>query len=355
MVNKPLDNHYETLCLSSSATADEIRRAYRVLARRYHPDVNPGKASEEKFKAIAAAYSILGDPQQRAHYDAELQEQLRGGVTEKIREYQRRQTQGERMAARQRYYQDIERRRQAHLQAQAQRAHALHAARAAASPFAGIRRSFDTIKKSVLAAVRPLPMGGKRVITPTETSSAVEVQKISIIEVSVSMRDAIRGVKKTVEIAQPEGTRKVSVIIPAGVRTGTVLRFRDKGGSGEELVFILRVAAHPFLSIENKGLVVEVPISVGEALAGANVTLPTLDDTIVMRVPAGTQSGTEIRAKGRGIVGRDGTQGDLFYRMMIVIPDAVHAVGLREKAAEMEAYYPGSVRQNFAKSLLEME
>ncbi len=354
-MSKQLPHYYDVLCLSSSATADEIRRAYRVLARRYHPDVNPGKASEEKFKAIAEAYSILGNPELRSRYDLEFGEQLRGGVTQKIREYQKRQAQGERTAARARYYEEVERRRRT-TQGQPRPA-ARPSARVQDSPFAGIKKSFGAWKETVLNAVKlPKPRRAHE-STATSTASAehtstIEVQKISILEVSVSAVDALHGIKKSVEISQPEGMRKVSVTIPPGVRTGTVLRFRDKGGSGEELVFILRVATHPFLSIENKGLVVEVPISVGEAFSGASVTLPTLDDSIVVRIPAGSQSGSEIRVKGHGIVDRNGNKGDLFYRLMITLPDAISAIGLKEKISEIEGYYANSVRHHFPKGLL---
>ncbi len=351
MASTPFPNHYQTLCVTTSATPEEIRRAYRVLARRYHPDVNPGKSSEEKFKAIASAYAVLSDPEQRTRYDAEFQMSFRnprGGPVGAGFQGPNRAT------ARQRYQETVERARK---EAQARhRAAAQEVSRqgpgfslpkfgAALGVIRGALGSLKGGKSSPQARRSPKPEG--------TTSSGS--QKVSILEVSVTMRDAIRGVRKTVEISEPEGQRKISVAIPPGMKTGSVLRFRDKSGSGEEMVFILRVASHPFLFIENKGLVVEVPISVSEAVLGASLTLPTLDDPVVVKIPPGSQSGSEIRVRERGIATREGTRGDLFFRVMIRVPDAQNAVGFSDKVGEFEKYYASSVRNSFPKNLLEAE
>ena len=129
---------------------------------------------------------------------------------------------------------------------------------------------------------------------------------------------------------------------------------RAKSGSGEDLVIIVRVASHPSLSMQTRGLVAEVPISVNEAICGASVKLPSLDEPMVIKVPPGAQSGTEIRLKARGVQNKDGSRGDLIYRLMVKVPEAIIAVGIQDKARELEQYYESPVRQTLPKTLLEM-
>jgi DnaJ-class molecular chaperone len=179
------------------------------------------------------------------------------------------------------------------------------------------------------------------------------VVKISVVEVSINIRDAIFGVRKAIEVTEPEGVRKISVHIPPGVRTGAVLHLRSKGQSSEDLVVVVRVAAHPILNMQPKGLVAEIPISVKEAIEGANISVPTLEDPIVIKLPPGSQSGSEIRLKGRGAPLKDGSKGDLFLRLLIKVPESTAGIGLREKAEALEAYYERPVRQTLPKNLVD--
>jgi DnaJ-class molecular chaperone len=167
------------------------------------------------------------------------------------------------------------------------------------------------------------------------------------------MHDAIFGVKKALEIPEPEGQRKVSVKIPAGVRSGSVIRLRAKNMPNEDLVLIVRVAAHPFLTIQARGLVAEIPITIQEAIVGAHISVPTLDEAVSIKIPPGSQSGSELRLKNRGLTLKDGTRGDLFVRLMIRVPETADAVGLKEKASELDAYYSNNVRQGLPKHLVE--
>jgi DnaJ-class molecular chaperone len=100
-----------------------------------------------------------------------------------------------------------------------------------------------------------------------------------------------------------------------------------------------------------KGLVVEVPITVNEAIHGARIQVPGIDEPVIVTVEPGSQSGTEIRVKDRGVQHRDGLRGDLFVRLMVHIPEAVNAVGLKERSEALEAYYGTSLRKNLPKSV----
>lgn len=336
-----MENYYRTLGLHSSATPDEIRRAYRILARRYHPDVNPGGHSEERFKAIAQAYSVLSDSSKRTAYDTELERFLKGEG--------RKQT----------GYQAYERSHSSATNIHGARRESARD-RAKSRPFApgqkpqkekrkGVLESFKQQLKDTFSSAAPRP-------EPQPRSLGT---KVSIIEVSIGLQEALIGTKKSVEIVEPEGSRKVSVRIPAGVRTGNVVHLRStpKGSSPsftEELIVVIRVASHPFVSLQPKGVVIEVPVTVQEAMFGASIQVPTFDDPIVMKIPPNSQSGHEIRVRERGLTQKDGVRGDLFYRLLIKIPESNIAVSIQENVAKLEQYYESSVRALVPTSLSEI-
>lgn len=340
-------DHYRALGLNTSATAQEVRRAYRILARRYHPDLNPGNASEDKFKKIAAAYAVLSDGEARKQYDAERASSgLDSETVERIRKLRANKI---RESAQERF----EKARQQQFGEPPPEPHrAAQPKNELKPPPEGKRESFgDALKawsKKIFAPVRESTEDASR----SGTTETRRLQKISVIEVSVTVQDAIMGIKRTVEIDEPTGARKISVSIPPGVRTGTVIRMKARNNPGEELVMIVRVAAHPYLSIHTRGLVCELPIALHEAINGAQLSAPTLEDPVIIRIPPGVQSGSEIRVKERGISNRDGTIGDLFYRLMIRIPEAFEAVGLKDHAATLEQYYGRPVREGFPTRLL---
>jgi DnaJ-class molecular chaperone len=339
-----MENYYQILGVTTSATAHELRRAYRILARRYHPDVNPGKASEEKFKLIAEAYSVLSDKERRRQYDEQFERFVKSSVKEGFKAYQRQQ---------QRRKKEEEYLRQAQQAADANRRRSETprtppVREAPPSKAEGKNREF-LISRLAKTLGRVTGLRKKEETDNKDTP----LSKVSIIEVSLTIRDAILGIKKTIEISEPAGPRKVSVRIPPGVRTGSVVRLRGRSATNEELVLIIRVASHPFMSMQPRGIVVEVPITVNEAVSGASIVLPTLDEPAIVKVPAGTQSGHEIRLKGKGAQQRDGTKGDIFVRLMIKVPEAPEAAGLKDRAVGLEEYYGSPVRSGMPKTLLD--
>jgi DnaJ-class molecular chaperone len=169
----------------------------------------------------------------------------------------------------------------------------------------------------------------------------------------VSVEEAINGVKKVVELDESPAKRRISVRIPPGVRTGSVVHLQSRRKQREELVVIIRVAPHPYISMHVKGLVVEVPITVQEAVEGARIQVPTLEEPALITVPAGSQSGHEIRLRSRGPVGRDGVRSDLFYRLLIKVPDQPFASGLAGKVREVSAYYEEAVRRSLPHKLFQ--
>lgn len=342
-----MENYYKILGVSPKASPDDIRRAYRILARRYHPDVNPGRASEEKFKSIAAAYSVLGDDRKRKSYDSELQRAARQQNQQAKQASQSQRNEAafnayrqyeEQYSARRRSYDS--RRREAKRSTTSNRERQL-------------RKPDNSFLSSSLRALSVLSKRVTQSLFGRETAADPSLPSLAIVEVVVTMHEAINGGKKTVEITNTTPKKKISVTIPQGTKTGSVIRMRSKGSFEEEMVLVVRVAAHPFLSLQPKGLVAEIPITINEAISGASITVPTLDEPAVVKIPPGTQSGYEIRLKERGAPLREGGRGDLFLRMLIRIPDATGAVGFREKAQEIEQYYEESVRRHLRTTLLE--
>jgi curved DNA-binding protein len=176
------------------------------------------------------------------------------------------------------------------------------------------------------------------------------------MEVSVSIFEAIAGVRKTIEVAERDGTqKKLSISIPAGVRQGSIVRLRSKENGSEEIIIVVRVAHHPWLSISHRGLTIEVPITISEAIAGAKVQIPSLQDPLLVTIEPGTQSGKEVRLKGQGIPLPDGTRGDLFARFLIQVPPLSEAPESASKLVELESLYHGSVREHLPRSLMDGE
>lgn len=328
-----IENHYAVLGLNTSASSDEIRRAYRILARRYHPDLNPGQpAAEERFKKISVAYETLSDPKKKRHYDAELEgflnhdHQFGQAAFDRARRHTQR--------AHKRY---AEAGRQSH--------------RPGAKPTPPPTSESSWWKNTAERLSKTISGFSKEKESPSKRKKSFPPIRVSVIEASVSIHEAIHGGKKTIELEEPEGTRKLSVTIPPGVRSGSVIRLRNKGEGVEELIVIIRVAHHPFVAIQTRGLIVEVPITIQEAIQGANIIVPTLEEPISVKVPPGSSSGTEIRLPERGLNYRDGSRGDLFVRLMVSVPQSPDAVGLKDKAREIEPYYESSVRSKLPKSL----
>ncbi len=345
-----MQDYYDTLGLNSSATKDEIRRAYRILARRYHPDVNPGKESSDKFKAIAEAYKVLSDEQQKKQYDIDYERAYNKLAAKRLKAYAEQ-------ARAQFEAKSREFARQSSAQSTASTAKQ-------SPPRDTSRKAAPTVGKSLLKQAGESLAKGLTLEIPKlsipflskHKQGATNVRKsgpnsISIIEVSLTVPDAIKGVKKTIEIADEHEERKVSVTIPPGVRTGSVVRMRSKSLPGEELVLIVQLASHPYLAIERKGLIIEVPITLSEAVDGSQIQVPTLEDPVLIKIPSGSQSGTSIRVKGKGIPDREGNRGDLFYKLMIKAPAAENAVGFKDKVAALKDYYSGDIRKDFPQSL----
>lgn len=273
---------YASLGVSRTATADDIRRAYRTLAKELHPDVRPGdKQAEERFKRATAAFNLLSDPVTKGRFD-------RGEIDADG---------NERMAFGSRGRQGA-------------RAHA--GAGAGYNTGGGAQDAFDLgdIFSDLFG-----PGLGARGYTRMRGRDIRFSLDIDFI-------DAVNGAKRRISLS--EG-RTLDVAIPAGVETGQVLRLKNQGGPGVQggpngdALVELNVRPHPSFRREGQDIHSDLSISLAEAVEGGKVQAPTTTGPVTLTIPPGSNTGKTLRLKGKGVAG----QGDQFVRLQVVLPEAV--------------------------------
>lgn len=304
---------YKTLGVSKKATNEEIKKAYRKLARTYHPDRNPGdKAAEEKFKAVAEAYEVLSNPEDRKQYDA-IRTFGGGGA---------RFTSGAGGAGTA-GFEDI-----------------------FGGLFGGGRTSggsaninIDDILSSfgAGAAAGGAGAGAGGFNFPFGGGSAKRKGADIRHKVSILLRQAASGT--TMKISTTDG-RSVTTRIPAGVSNGQKIRIAGKGSPGVsggapgDIILEVTVEPHPVFELKGKDVYVDVPITVGEAILGAQVAVPLVDGSSVnVKVPAGSSTGKVLRVRGKGLARKNGESGDVYVRVKVVVPTNVSDEA--RKAAEL--------------------
>jgi curved DNA-binding protein len=314
---------YDILGVSRSAPLDEIKRAYRKLAKKNHPDVNPGdKAAEERFKEISAAFEVLSDPQRRKLYDEFGPDSLRTGFDAKrAEEYRRYRSQGIPPGGMPFDFGDFR-----------------------TVDVGGGAFDFSSIFGEIFGQAgrggrRGQPFGRP---FPEEGANAEA-------ELEVTLREAVLGGEREVRV---DG-RTLRVKIPPGVTDGSQIRLAGQGGAGAhggrpgDLFLRVRLAEHPLLRREGKDLTLDLPVTVPEAVDGAEVTLPTFEGPVRFRIPAGAQSGKRIRLRGKGLPDlRGGARGDMYAIVRIVLPEPSEKL---EKAARaLEALYKEDPRASIS-------
>lgn len=289
----PDRDFYEILGVSREASPQELKKAYRKLAKELHPDRNPDdKQAEERFKDVSSAYSVVSDPEKRKLYDEFGEMGLREGF-------------------------DPE---------------AYQAATQGAGGFGGF--DFQDIFRGGGRGggadhfefdLEDLFGGGGRgrgayVRAPQR---GADIRS----EVTIDFRDAVLGCMRELSLRSAEGERTLKVRIPAGVRNDGKIRLRGQGGLGAnggpagDLVLKVKVRKHPHFSIRGKRLHITVPVTPLEAYAGAKVTVPTPEGNVQLSIPAGSQNGAKLRLRGKGIQQKGKPKGDLIAHLEIVMPE----------------------------------
>lgn len=289
---------YSLLGVAKSASAEEIKGAYRRLAKKLHPDLNPGDPKvEQRFKEVSQAYAILSDAEKRRRYDAgEIdasgQETMRGG-----------------------FY------RSAHGRGGEKYAHYE----------AGEAGGFDDLFSDLFGGGA---RGGRGSGIKQKGADVSYSLKVGFVEAAV-------GARKRVQIGED---RTLDITIPPGTEDGQTLRLKGQGlpgfggaPAGDAYVEV-KVEPHPFFTREGKDLRLELPVTLGEAVLGGTVQVPTLAGKVAMKVPPGANSGTTLRLKGKGVPDRrGGAPGDLYVALRLVLPDQPDP----ELKAFVEKWAPG--------------
>lgn len=276
-----LKDPYETLGVAKTATAEEIRSAYRKLAKKLHPDLNPGdKSAEEKFKQVAGAYDLLSDAEKRRRFDA-------GEIDASGAERQQ-----------ERYYKD-------YAQDPGGRRYQYQSAGSGFDDFA----SQDDFLAELL----------RRRQEQARRAPGADLS----YELEIDFLDAVNGATKRIML--PDGG-SLDVTIPAGIEEGQILRLRGKGApsrgegpAGDALVAIT-IRPHRFFKREGDDILVEVPITISEAVLGGKVKVPTTTGAVMATVPKGSNTGTTLRLKGKGARRKDGSHGDELVKLKVMVP-----------------------------------
>lgn len=307
-------DYYESLGIPRTAEEKEIRSAYRKLARKFHPDVNPNdKTAEARFKEVNTAHEVLSDPEKRKKYDKYGE---RWEMADQIEEANRRGGGGGSFRAAQ-----------------------------GAEGFGDFGSIFDTFFRR--------ERGGPRAAAGNRRGQDIETP------VDISLEEAFHGTTRTVNLQSPEpcktcggsgevagaichtcegmGTvtkpRRLEVRIPAGVKTGSRVRVAGEGrpgagkGSPGDLYLVTTVLNHPKFERKGDDLVTEIDVPLLDAVLGGEVTVPMLSGRVALRIPELTQNGRQIRLAGKGmpVLGSSDKRGDLFVRVRIQLPAQLSA------------------------------
>jgi DnaJ-class molecular chaperone len=280
---------YEVLGVSKSASEADIKKAFRALAKKHHPDKHAGDSGAQKrFQEISAAYDILGDKDKRTKFDQGVIDANGNprGFDPGAGGFRPGAGPGD-----------------------------FHFAWGDAEAAEGGFRAEDILSE-IFGGGGGRGGGRRRRARRGEDYS---------LAMTIGFEDAARGGTRRVTL--PDG-RELDVRIPMGVRDGQQIRLKGQGGAGHQngpfgdLLLTLRVASHPWLTRDGNDLRMELPVTLKEALLGGRANVPTLTGSVTLTVPAGANSGTSLRLKGKGIPAHGGqSAGDLYVKLVVTLPD----------------------------------
>ncbi|MGE0725371.1 MAG: DnaJ C-terminal domain-containing protein [Alphaproteobacteria bacterium] len=283
-----MNDPYKTLGVARSASAEEIKQAYRKLAKKLHPDLHPGnRANETRFKEVTAAYDLLSDADKRAKFD---RGEIDAGGAEKPRGFRWSAEAG---------------------------GGGRGPGGAGAAGGAGGRFGFE-FADDIFADLFGRHRRAGQAPPPPPEGLGHDIR----LALRVPFLEAVKGGKQPLPL--PDG-RVVNVNVPPGADDGLQLRLRGQAaspfGPAGDVYVTIEVEPHPVFSRQGDDIHSTVPVSLGEAVSGATIRVPTVDGPVDLKVAAGANSGTRLRLRGKGVARRGGTRGDHYVTLSVTLPD----------------------------------
>jgi|WetSurMetagenome_2_1015567.scaffolds.fasta_scaffold00085_50 molecular chaperone DnaJ len=329
--------YYKTLGVSKDATQDEIKKAYRKLARKYHPDLNAGnKQSEEKFKEISEANDVLGDEKKRAEYDSGGAFDFGGQAHEGVRGFNFGGGAGAAdfsdifgdLFGGGHYSYEPERMRGEDL--------LMHLDLSLEDAFRGSTMSIPLSRNVSCAACGGSGAESQETCSKCKGTGRIQEGKGFMRMAQICRDCGGKGKKTTASCKRCSGrgtadhSETIKVKIPAGADDGSIIRLKGKGNAGKggpagDLIIEIALRPHVILRKDGKDINVQLPVTFGEAALGAKIEVPTLDGVSVMTLPAGTQGGRRFKLGGKGYIdSKTGRRGDQYVEIRIAVPKDIN-------------------------------
>jgi DnaJ-class molecular chaperone len=314
-------DYYKTLGVARNASQADIQKAYRELARKHHPDMNPDKpGAVKKFQEIQAAFDVLNNPEKREMYDRY------GSAFETMGQGAPHGPSGGSGPGGGFHAEDID--------------FGQFFGERFGEGGAGLGDIFSHFRRATGRGGGTGSGGG-----------AKRRGGDALAEATIPFATAISGGEVQLTLHRQSGeTETIVVKIPPGIEDGKKMRLRGKGeplsgrGAAGDLMLTIHVAPHPFFSRKGNDLQLRLPVTLGEAAAGASVDVPTPSGTVSVHIPPGTSSGKKLRIKGHGVAPKSGSKGDLLAEVLIVLPANLSEAD-RETIRQIDSRCPSNPRQ----------
>jgi len=318
-------DYYKVLGVNKTASQDEIKKAYRKLARQFHPDANPGnKQAEEKFKEIGEAYEVLKDTDKRSRYDqlgANWKQFSRAGTQQGWPGGAGQQTYTYDFSGNSFDFGDIGSGFSDFFE--------MFFGRGSSQRYSDI---FGNMRGAGTGSQANQGTGsqesqGRREKRSFWRPGTIQRGQDYQYDLNITLREAYFGTRREISLQRDNKVRTVNVKIPKGIKNGGRVRVKGEGGPGMkggesgDLYFAVKVMPHSFFTVKDSDLYCEIPVTIKEAILGAKIDVPTFEGKVSMKLPASTQTGKTLRLKSKGMPKIKGEgNGDLYVKIKVVIP-----------------------------------